>query len=80
MHQRALPESPGTEQTDNPQSGHPGQAAGTPDTAGTHHIGVALGARMAASHLFWGIDIQVLHHFLNDRVPNLACFVDKSKQ
>ena len=51
-----------------------------PETVGTHHGGVSLWARVAASKLFGGVDIQVLYHFLNCRVLNLASFIDKAKQ
>jgi hypothetical protein len=75
-----VPEGPSAEQTDHHQSAHQGQAAGTPETAGTPHVGVSLGARVAASQLFWAVDIQVLHHFLNGRGPNFVHFVDEAKQ
>jgi hypothetical protein len=51
-----------------------------PETAGMHHGGISLWTRVAASKLFGGVDIQVLYHLLDCRVPNLAHFIDKSKQ
>ena len=51
-----------------------------PETVGMHCSSVSLWALVAASKLFGGVDIQILYHFLNCRVLNLARFIDKAKQ